>query len=297
MRNDTPQRAAGLVWGAILPHGPDVALEVTKDPALMAETRAAMATAGQQFSAARLDAVILLDPFLVHTQNSFEKRALFRGEGVLSIGVAAQAGGSLGHVRECFECDESLARSILDAGRAASLPVAADAGRDGELPLVGGALIPLWFTLRPLPQPRPRLVVIAPSPAVPRETLIRFGGLLAEVARNSGKRVGLIASADHGHTHDPRHPRFGYSPAAAQFDAVYCEAVKANRLDSLRNLSDEMLVDSWSDSLWQTLVLAGALAAVPMRVGFLSYAVPSYYGMVVATYEAGETTASPAIDG
>lgn len=285
MKNDASHHTTGLVWAAILPHGPDIVLEVTREPALMAETRAAMEVAGRQFAAARVDTVILLDPLLVHTQNSFEERSLFQGEGVLSIGMAGHAGGTMGHVRERFACDESLARTMLEAGRAASLPVAGDAGRNGELHLVGGALIPLWFTLRPLPQPRPRLLVIAPSPAVPRETLMRFGGLLAEVAGNSGTRVGLIASADHGHTHDPDHPRFGYSPAAAQYDAAYCEAVKTNRLDSLRDFNDEMLVDSWADSLWQTLVFAGALNAVPMRVDFLSYAVPSYYGMVVATYE------------
>ena len=283
--NETAHHTTGLVWGAILPHGPDTVLELTSDPALMAETRAAMEAAGRRFAAARVDTVIVLDPFLVHTQNSFAKRALFRGAGAISVGTAAHAGGALEDVTERFACDESMARTLLEAGRAASLPVVGDAGKEGELPLVGGALIPLWFTLRPLPPPRPRLVVIAPSPAVPREMLVRFGGLLAAVAADSGKRVALIASADHGHTHDPGHQRFGYSPAAAQYDAVYCEAVAANRLDRLLDISDEMLVDSWSDSLWQTLVFAGALNAVPMRVDFLSYAVPSYYGMVVAVYD------------
>lgn len=283
--SDTSQHTTGLVWGAILPHGPDTVLEITQEPALMAETRAAMEAAGRRFAAARVDTVILLDPFLVHTQNSFAERSLFRGAGALSIGMAAHAGGALGRVSERFACDESMARTILEAGHAAALPVEGDAGRNGELPLVGGALIPLWFTLRPLPPPRPRLVVIAPSPAVPRETLLRFGGLLAKVAGDSGKRVALIASADHGHTHAPGHKRFGYSPAAAQYDAVYCEAVAANRLDRLLDISDEMLVASWADSLWQTLVFAGALNAVPLRVDFLSYAVPSYYGMAVAVYD------------
>ncbi|MBU0638459.1 MAG: hypothetical protein KKB50_06300, partial [Planctomycetes bacterium] len=47
----------------------------------MAETRAAMEAAGRRFAAARVDTVILLDPLLVHTQNVFEPRLLFRGEG------------------------------------------------------------------------------------------------------------------------------------------------------------------------------------------------------------------------
>jgi aromatic ring-opening dioxygenase LigB subunit len=274
----------GLVWAAILPHGPDVVLEVAEDPALMAETRSAMEEAGRRFAAARPDAVILLDPLLVHSQNVFEQRLLFRGEGTLPVGVAAHAGGRMGRASEQFECDPQLAQAIAAAGRAAGFPVVAEPGENDELPLVGGALIPLWFTVRPLAPPRPRLVVIAPSPAVPREELVRFGHVLAEVAAGSGKRIALIASADHGHTHDANHPRFGYSPAAARYDALYCEAVSANRLERLLTVSDELLTNSWADSLWQTLILAGALQAAPMPAELLSYAVPSYYGMAVAVY-------------
>ena len=250
----------------------------------MAETRSAMEEAGRRFAAARPDTVILLDPLLAHTQNLFEQRLLFRDDGTLPVGVAAHAGGWMGHVGDEFECDQELAQAILSAGQAADLPVLAELGENGRLPLVGGALIPLWFTVRPLTPPRPRLVVIAPSPAVPREELVRFGRLLADVAVASGKRVALIASADHGHTHDANHVRFGYSPAAAQYDALYCEAVAASHLERLLTVSDEMLIDSWADSLSQTLILAGARQAVPMPVDLISYAVPSYYGMMVAVY-------------
>ncbi len=102
---------------------------------------------------------------------------------------------------------------------------------------------------------------------------------------NSGKRVAIVASADQGHTHDKNHERFSFSPAAAQFDALYCRAITENRLDWLMDVSDQMLKDSWTDSLWQTLILAGVLDSVPLRVNMLSYAVPTYYGMVVAVYE------------
>ena len=281
-RSDLPE--TGLIWAAILPHGPDVVMEVTEDPALMAETRSAMEEAGRRFAAAGPDTVILLDPLLVHNQNLFEPRLLFRGEGTLSVGVAAHAGGRMGRAGDRFECDRELAQAIVAAGKAAGSPVVPDTGEGGELRLVGGALIPLWFTVRPMAPPRPRLVMIAPSPAVPRDELVRFGRLLADVAAGTDKRVALIASADHGHTHDASHARFGYSPAAAQYDALYCEAVRAGHLERLLTVSDEMLVNSWADSLWQTLILAGALQAVSMPVDLISYAVPSYYGMVVAVY-------------
>ena len=275
-----------LVFGAILPHGPEVVSELAEDPAVMAETRAAMEEAGRRLAAAGIDTLILIDPQWVHAQNKFATRSLFSGKGGISVGVAAHVAGTLvGDSPDRFECDVPLAQEILDAGREASLPVEPASGEAGELPLAWGALIPLWFTLRPMAAPRPQLVVIAPSPGVAREELVRFGGLLAELARNSGKRVALIASADQGHTHDPDHERFGFSPASAQYDALYCKAVSEGRFDSLLSVSDQMLKDSWSDSLWQTLILAGALRVVPMAVDFLSYAVPTYYGMVVAVYE------------
>jgi len=84
---------------------------------------------------------------------------------------------------------ETTAQAILAAGHAADLPVVAEPGENGSIPLVGGALFPLWFTVRPLMPPRPRLVVIAPSPAVPREDLVRFGRVLADVAADSGMKV------------------------------------------------------------------------------------------------------------
>lgn len=284
----------GLVFCAILPHGPDIVPELTKDPARMAETRAAMQEAGRRFAASGVDALILLDPQTVHVLQgmALEERRLRgstcfprMGDAALSVGATAHAAGTIGAVRERFACDVSLARAILGAGRSASLPVAPDArDANGDLPLQGGGMIPLWYTLRPMPSPRPGLVVITPSPMVPRETLLHFGGLLARVVRDSGKRVALIASADQGHTYDAKTPRFGFSPAAAQHDAVYCKAVTENRLDLLLDIPEDLLREAWADSFWQTLILAGALREVPMTVGYFSFTVPTYYGMVVATW-------------
>src|SRR4051812_16882137 len=102
-----------LAFGAILPHGPDVVLELTKDPPLMAQTRAAMEQAGRRFAAARIDTLIILDPVLVHTQNKSATRTLFSGPGMLSIGTAAYAGGTLaGDTPDRFECDVPLAQAI-----------------------------------------------------------------------------------------------------------------------------------------------------------------------------------------
>lgn len=280
----------GLVFAAIMPHGPDIVLEVTKDPMLMAETRRAMEETARRFAAARIETLVILDPEIIHTQQGEAlagSRSFFNGDSLLSIGTAVYAGGRLGLSEERFECDTRLAQAIFEAGRNGEFPVVKDAGdKDkGELPLRGGSLIPLWYSLRPLPRPRPKLVVISPSTMVPREKLMSFGQLIAKIAKESGKRVALIASADQGHRHDKNHRRFGFSPFAAQHDALYCEAVSANHLEKLLDLSNEVLEGSFTDSFWQTLILAGCLKAAPMDITFFNYARPSYYGMVVATFQ------------
>ncbi len=283
----TRGESKGLVFGAILPHGPDLIPANARDLAQMAETRAAMEEAGRRFAAAKVDTLILLDPQIVHDLQGralAERRSFYMGEPTLSVAMSAHAGGPAGSITERFACDVPLAQAILKAGRDSGFPAVSADGADADLGLEGGAMVPLWFTVHPEPEPRPKIVVIAPGPTVPREMLLRFGELLAEVARKSGKRIALIASADQGHRHDRKHPRFGFSPSAAKHDALYCEAVREHRLDRLLEISDDLVEAAFADSLWQTLILAGALRAVPMTMDFFSYALPTYYGMAVAVY-------------
>lgn len=274
-----------LVFAAILPHGPDIIPEITTDLSMMAETRKAMEHAAERFAAAKVDTLILLDPDLVHRQNKSATRTLYTGEAMITIASAPRAGGVLGKTRDAFTSDHELASMILVAGREQGFPVIPAPGEDGEFPLVGGGLIPLWYTIHPLAEPRPEVVVITPSPGVARPELRRFGAFLASLAQKTSKRIGLVASADQGHTHDPRHPKFGFSPAAAQFDALYCDAVRQNRLETLMNVDDQMLKDSWTDSLWVTLILTGMLDSSPLPLRYFHYAVPTYFGIVVALYE------------
>ncbi|WP_324609479.1 hypothetical protein [Thermococcus piezophilus] len=73
-------------------------------------------------------------------------------------------------------------------------------GEYSSFQLGWGELIPLHFL-----EKRP-LVVVTPARKVPRETLIRFGEILAKALEGYYKKVGLIISADHGHAHNPQRP-------------------------------------------------------------------------------------------
>ena len=91
-------------------------------------------------------------------------------------------------------------------------------------------------------------------------------------------RVALIASADHGHAHDADGP-YGFDPAAAEYDALLQEILASDRLDFLPLA--ELVEPAKADSLWQLLVLQGAVGEAA-RADVLAYAAPTYYGMLVA---------------
>jgi aromatic ring-opening dioxygenase LigB subunit len=120
----------------------------------------------------------------------------------------------------------------------------------------------------------PRVVVVSPARDQPLEEHVRLGEAIREVPG----RVALIASADHGHAHDPEGP-YGFDPAAAAYDARLQEILASDRLDFLPLA--ELAEASKADSLWQLTVLQGAVGETA-RADVLAYAAPTYYGMLVA---------------
>ena len=164
--------------------------------------------------------------------------------------------------------DRELALRLVDEIRAAGLPVVGvsyggnDPG-EAELPLDWGTEVPLRYVRAP------KIVVVAPARDRPLEEHVRFGQVIA------GFDVALIASADHGHAHDPSGP-YGFDPAAAEYDARFRELVRGGDFRPLA----ELVEAAKADSLWQLLVLQGALG--DRRLELLAYAAPTYYGMAVA---------------
>jgi aromatic ring-opening dioxygenase LigB subunit len=142
------------------------------------------------------------------------------------------------------------------------------------MPLDWGAFVPLWYL--------PRLPAVVLSPARDRtlEEHVRAG---EAIARASGdKRVALIASADHAHTHAEGGPYFVDSEAARAYDDRVVELIRENRLGAMLGLG-ELARAAMADSLWQMIVLHGALGD-GFSVDFLAYEKPTYFGMAVAAF-------------
>jgi aromatic ring-opening dioxygenase LigB subunit len=230
-----------IAFAAIAPHG---------DVDLAPELREAMTELGRRCTA---DVAIVVTPHNVHVEGHF------------AVVTAARVGE--------HETDRELAQAIIDALRADGLPVVGVSygGNDpagAQMPLDWGAEVPLRFV------GARRVVIIAPARDRPLDEHVRVG---AAVARATGEaQVALIASADHGHAHDPDGP-YGFDPAAADYDVRFQKLLAAQPLD-FAPLAE--LVDAAkADSLWQLLVLQGATAG---SAELLAYAAPTYYGMAVA---------------
>jgi len=231
-----------IAFGAIAPHG-----DVDATP----ELRAAMEELGRLCTA---ETVVLVTPHNVHVEGHF------------AVVTAARIGG--------HEIDRALAESVIEHARADRLRTlgVSYGGNDpneAEHPLDWGTEVPLRFL------PAQRVVVVAPARERPLAEHIRLGAAIAKAA--AGRDVALVASADHGHAHDPDGP-YGFHPAAKRYDERFLELLEQTPLD-FRPLVD-LVTDAKADSLWQLLVLQGAVAG---RAELLAYAAPTYYGMAVAT--------------
>ncbi len=233
-----------IVFACIAPHG-----DMDLDPAL----RAAMEELGRRFDAAHADLAVVVTPHNVHVEGHF------------AVVTAARVGE--------WETDREAAGALLEC----ELPIlgVSYGGNDpagAEMPADWGTEVPLTFMRAT------RIVVVAPARDRPLEEHLELGEAIGALPG----RVAVIASADHGHAHDPDGP-YGFDPAAAAYDALLQEILASERLDFLP-LAEHVEAGK-ADSLWQLLVLQGAVGEAA-SADVLAYAAPTYYGMAVAEVSA-----------
>jgi aromatic ring-opening dioxygenase LigB subunit len=252
-----------IVFGAIAPHG---------DPAFVegSATRNGLEDLGRRLEEADPEVTIVVTPHNVHV------------EGAFAVVTAATIAGRLDEPDVSLTCrvDRDLANRVLDELRAQGLPaVGISYGSNdlalAEMPMDWGVLIPLCF----LGGERRPVVVVSPARERSLADHVTAGAAIA--AATEGVRAALVASADHGHAHDPDGP-FGYDAASAEYDERVVDLVTQNRLVELAALEDIVAAAS-ADSLWQMVVLHGALGG-GFRADLLSYERPTYFGMLCASF-------------
>ncbi len=269
-----------LVFAAIAPHGdlaiPEACARDQRD--LAAATQAGMRELERRAKAAQSDLVIVLTPHNIHVT------------GAMAVIVSSRLAGSLPEGPEpvALDCqiDRPAALAVLGALRGEGIPAVGvsyggNVAEEAVMPMDWGTLIPLWY-LGGRWEPQPPVLVVAPARDLAGATHVTAGWAIGKVAAKSERRIALIASADHSHTHDPSGP-YGGHPAAKEFDRLVVEAIEANELDRLLDVPDRLLEDAKPDSWWQLLMLHGALGS-GWHAELLSYEAPTYYGMLCATF-------------
>ena len=272
---------SGLVFGGIAPHGFSIIGEIAGDEyELFKPTREAMEELGERLKKHKPDTIVVLTPHGLRIRGFNAIYTCEHCRGTLSSGGRT--------VKVEFKCDKPMAEQILKRAENTGIPsiganFGALSGIASNIEMDWGTLIPLWFC-GAKEKERPEIVVIGPTREIPINKLVELGEVIADVAEKSGKRVAIIASADQGHAHDNEGP-YGYNSASREYDNQIISIVKDDNLEKLLDIDLGFVERAKPDSLWQMVVLYGALKKGPMKGEFLSYQVPTYFGMLVAAYE------------
>ena len=269
-----------FVWACIAPHGGEVIPNLAT-PYLdrMAQTRSGMETLGELCRLQSPDTIVVMTPHGI-----YDERYIIIGDSDIAFG---ELDVEKNHVEAYFEMDRNLLFAIAERCNDEKFPICLVESKDhdGEaapFPLDWGCLVPLWF-MGAKWEDKPKLIVMCPSRKLPRERLIDFGSLLAEVLEQESGRYAFICSADLGHCHDESGP-YGYNPISAAFDQIYCQTVHGDNLEQLIDWSEDWIGEAATDAYWQTLVLHGMTKVIPMKPELLTYEAPTYFGMATAEF-------------
>jgi aromatic ring-opening dioxygenase LigB subunit len=268
-----------LVYACVAPHGGEIIPALAGESLrLFSQTRTGMRKLANELNGAKPDTVVVASP---HNLRLLKHIGVVVSE--FSSGKL-EGGGKTVKIRA--RCDVDLGMLVISGAEARGLPVVganygALEGPSSDLAMDWGTLVPLWFFLR---GSRRRTLIVTPSRGIPLKQNFEFGRVVADAAEQGSRRVAFVASADQAHTHRRDGP-YGYSPRAKEYDGAVVEAVKSGRLDSVMDIERSLVEDSKPDSLWQMAMLAGALSVVPMEARLVSYQVPTYYGMMCASFE------------
>ena len=266
-----------LIYACIAPHAGDLIPDMVENKNKVIKTRQAMQAMGAKLEVLAPEVIVIVNP---HG---------FRVENAMSISIAERATADWSaQVKLSFEMDVELAHSIANKATEMSVPVVryiygSSSGPDCFIPLDWGAVVPLYFMGHRFER-KPKLIHLSPMRSLPYKTHYEFGRAIGRVLKETDKRIAFIASADQGHAHHANGP-YGYDPASAAYDQWMQEMIRSNRLDNLLLANSKLVENGKPDSLWPTLVLAGALKENSMSVRLLSYEVNVYFGILCAEFQ------------
>jgi len=272
-----------IVFACIAPHGGELIPRLAKPSEKgFLKTRKAMRSLARSIARQRPDTIVVASP---HSLRLFRHIAVVLAEN----STGSLQGSPSRKVTLKVKCNVKLARTILKEAEADRLPVIGAnygtfEGPSSDMAMDWGTLVPLWFALVER-KVKAQVVIVAPSREIPIQRNVRFGKVMGKILeRKSSGRTVFIASADQAHAHSKSGP-YGFSPAASKFDKMVMAAVESGDIATLTRLDPEFVGQAKPDSVWQIAILSGLLSQVRMKARLLSYEMPSYFGMLCASFE------------
>ena len=267
-----------VVYAAIAPHG---ALAISdsgrdEDVAQAPLTQKALLDLQRRMPSSGAQSVVLFTPHNEHIDGHFAVVGSPKLKGDLADWDAPQ-------IKLEATGDQELALGIEKAARAKGLPMLriTYAAETWPHPMDWGTLIPIWYMGARWSPPLP-VAVISPSRDRSPQDHVRLGEAVLEAIKESGKKVAVVASCDHGHGHMETGP-YGFREESAVFDKQIQEILRDDHMDKLIEIDPTFVRAAAADSWWQMLILHGVLGK-GWKPELLSYEVPTYYGMMVAGF-------------
>jgi len=273
-----------LVYACIAPHGSEVIAKLASKSTVrkFQKTRQGLQELAKEVRKARPDTIVIASP---HNLKLWRKIAVVIAEN--STGTLQASPRNKKSVGLKVKCDVKFARKLLDAATRRKLPViGANYGTfDGvtsDMPMDWGTLVPLLF-ITPECRPKPKVVIVTPSREIALSQNFQFGRVVGEVSERAAKRIVFVASADQAHRHKKSGP-YGFNKASKEYDRLVLQAIQRGRIDSIMGFKPKFVDAAGPDSLWQMTMLAGAIDRFRMKADVISYDVPTYFGMICASF-------------
>ena len=266
-----------------MPHGGEIIPELASPTVRKSvwETTTAARTIAGEISQMNPPTIVIASPHTLRLQSHIAIVTTENSTGELK-------GARSRKVNLKLKCDREFARELLRESTQQGLPVVGAnygtaEGPPSDMAMDWGTLVPMWFIAKE-ERVKAKIVIVAPSREIPLEQNISFGRVLARLAeKKNGHRVVFVASADQAHAHQKSGP-YGFHRAASKYDKFVSRAIRENRLGSISRLTKRFVEDAKPDSLWQMAMLVGVTEEIEMQGSLLSYQVPTYYGMMCASF-------------
>lgn len=201
----------------------------------------------------------------------------------MSVGSAPRAVGNLNAFESDFgldlKVDLDLVNNIVKSSEKNDIPVIQRVHQNGNYFLDHGVLAPFYYLIQDLGD-----VSIVPIgfSGLTRVQHFTFGQIIADIIKNSKKRVAVIASGDLSHRTLENN---SYSIAGKEFNKLIVDNVSSFNPENILNIDGELQENAGECGYRSLLILLGILDGKKVSPKVLSYEAPFGVGYLVAEFK------------